>query len=150
MTTPIVPSITDEELESLESLAGKATPGEWWIDSHGHSMVSHDDGTTHSIFQAMPLVNPAVRHPETGNLSHWPNDWDASYIATASPQNILGLIDRLRSAEKNAARYLWLRNRVGVDFAYGGFITYLPTCGYQRDEQDKAQTDQAIDNAMEQ
>lgn len=109
MTTPIVPSITDEQLAELEQLAGKATKGEWWIDSHGHTMVSHGDGVTETIFSARDLVKPAVRHPETWNLSHWPNDWDASYIATACPQNIQGLIARLRAAEADAKRYRFLR-----------------------------------------
>lgn len=60
-----------------------------------------------------------------------------------------GLIARLRAAEKGEARYLWLRDRVGVDFAYGDFMPYLPTGGYRRDEQDKKQTDDAIDIALE-
>jgi hypothetical protein len=92
MTTSPVTSVTDELIDELELLASKATKGEWWIDSHGHKMVSHDADGTHSIFQAMDIVNPAVRHPETGNLSHWPNDWDASFIATANPATILALL----------------------------------------------------------
>lgn len=77
----------------LRAIAEKATPGEWWIDSHGHTMVSFTEGKTHTIFVAKDLITPAVRHPETGNLSHWPNDWDASFIATASPANILTILD---------------------------------------------------------
>lgn len=139
MTTPIVPSITDDQISEIEHLAGKATPGDWWIDSHGHSMVSHDDGTTHTVFQAMPLVKPAARHPETGNLSHWPNDWDASYIATACPQNIQGLISRLRAAEKDAARYRWLRE----------FIDQSPQAIEHLPCSDGDLIDEVIDAAME-
>lgn len=88
------------DIDGLIELATKATPGPWWIDSHGHTMVSHGEGRTDTIFHAMPLVKPAVRHPETGNLSHWPNDWDATFIANANPATILALCERLRGAEK--------------------------------------------------
>ena len=103
MTTPIVQPITDEHLAEIEHLCSKATPGPWWIDSHGHCLVSQADGNHEPIMQAKELVKPAVRHPETGNLSHWPNDWDASYIATADPLTIQSLIARLRAAEKRIA-----------------------------------------------
>lgn len=114
MTTNLVMSITDEQIAEIEALASKATPGQWWIDSHGHDMVSLDD--YQPIFSAKDLVKPAVRHPETGNLSHWPNDWDASYIATANPANILALISRLRAAERDAAR---LDKLDAIGYAYG-------------------------------
>lgn len=85
---------------NLRAIAEKATPGDWWIDSHGHRM-SADDGMT-TVFIADNRAGPATRHPETGNLSHWPNDWDASFIATACPQNILALLDRLDELEAGA------------------------------------------------
>ena len=109
MTTAPVHSITDEQIAEIEALASKATPGEWWIDSHGHRMTA---GPFHeTVFIADDRIGKASRHHETGNLSHWPNDWDASYIAAACPANIIALITRLREAEKDAARYRWLRDR---------------------------------------
>lgn len=89
------------DLEELKKLALAATPGPWWIDSHGHAMVSHSEGE-HSlalIFQADDRMGPAVRHESTGNLSHWRNDVDATYIAAANPAAILELIERLERAE---------------------------------------------------
>lgn len=86
------------KLKELAELASKDTPGPWWIDSHGHHMVSESQDHR-TIFLTNDGIGPATRHPETGNLSHWPNDWDASYIASADPTTILELIaevERLR------------------------------------------------------
>lgn len=94
----------DELLElrtDLRAIAEKATPGPWWIDSHGHRMSSEDGMTT--VFIADDRMGKATRHPETGNLSHWPNDWDASFIATANPANVLSLLDRLDLVESALA-----------------------------------------------
>lgn len=82
-----------ERWSELKKLAEKATPGPWWVDSHGHR-VSTEDGMQ-TVFIAADKMGPATRHPETGNLSHWPNDWDASYIVNASPDKILELIAAL-------------------------------------------------------
>jgi|GEM_PF-1451500 len=105
------------DIDGLIELANKATPGPWWIDSHGHTMVSHGEGRTDTIFQAMPLVKPAVRHPETGNLSHWPNDWDATFIANANPAVIIALCERLREAESAMKLSLKLLQDGEVDSA---------------------------------
>lgn len=112
----------------LKKLAEKATPGPWWIDSHGMTMMSMS--TLEVVFNH-PAQSIAVRNEETGNLSHWRNDWDASYIATANPATILALIaenERLRNESadalavnrtirqqldcyvKNAERYRFLRD----------------------------------------
>lgn len=108
MTTSPVVSITDEQIDELEMLACKASPGPWWIDSHGHTMRSMD---SYEVVFHHKDAGKAVRHEETGNLSHWRNDWDASFIATANPETILALI-------ADARRYRYLRNiAAGVDFA---------------------------------
>lgn len=93
MTHPTTPI----DLDALERLALAATPGPWWIDSHGKQMVSHRPEFA-SVFITDDSMGPAVRHPETGNISHWRNDHDASYIAAANPQTILELIRLARSA----------------------------------------------------
>lgn len=117
MTTNPVMTITDELLAELDALSDKATPGPWWIDSHGHCMVSEAKGDHAPVFSAKDLVNPARRHPETGNLSHWPNDWDATFIARLNPlttkallRHIADLKERCAAAEKDAGRYRWLRD----------------------------------------
>lgn len=79
--------------KEMRELAQKATPGPWWIDSHGHNMTSHE--TFENIFSHDNTGRPAVRHPETGNLSHWRNDWDASFIATFNPETVLKLLDKI-------------------------------------------------------
>jgi hypothetical protein len=84
-------------INELEELAKEATPGPWWIDSHGHAMIS-EVGKHRVVFTTDHRMGPAVRHESTGNLSHWPNDWDASYIAAANPSAISELIAAYREA----------------------------------------------------
>ncbi len=92
------------DIETLKQLALSATPGPWWIDSHGHAMVSHSDShNCQQIFQTDDGMGPAVRHESTGNLSRWRNDNDASYIAAANPKAILELIDELESLRQYKA-----------------------------------------------
>lgn len=80
--------------KQLRELCDKATQGDWWIDSHGHRMMSHENGDT--IFVTFDkAMGPAIRNPETGNLSHWPNDWDASYIVAVQPKVVRGLLDEI-------------------------------------------------------
>jgi len=79
------------DTRALRELCNKATPGKWWVDSHGHRMMSMDSFQT--VFQTAASMGPAVRHRETANLSHWPNDWDATLA-------LLDEIDALRAALK--------------------------------------------------
>lgn len=83
--------------EQLKELAQKATPGPWWIDSHGHRMSAN--GGMNTVFIADARMGEATRHPETGNLSHWPNDWDASYIVSADPTTILSLLAEIETLQ---------------------------------------------------
>lgn len=78
--------------KELRELAQKASPGPWWIDSHGYCMRDHD---MNIVFMPDFGDRPAVRHPETGNLSRWRNDWDASFIATFNPETVLKLLDKI-------------------------------------------------------
>lgn len=78
-----------DKYSELKLVAGKATPGPWWVDSHGMNMTSLPNL---EVVFSHPANGDAVRNAETGNLSHWRNDWDASYIATANPKTILELI----------------------------------------------------------
>ncbi|EKY1980654.1 ead/Ea22-like family protein [Cronobacter sakazakii] len=88
----------------LKAAALAATPGKWWIDSHGSAMVSFAGNGMKTIFvtdgQAM---GKAVRHQDTGNLSHWRNDNDATFIATANPAAVLELIAALEASHKRNA-----------------------------------------------
>jgi len=137
--------------QELRKLAEAATQGEWWIDSHG--MVMSQKGGRKMIFMTSERMGEPKRNPETGNLSRWPNDHDASYIAAANPAAILELIDRLERAEKDAARMDWLEqnlfNRENVDWITGKvskthnmWVTFAPV-GVQGSAR------RIIDSAME-
>lgn len=91
--------ISDELLLELKQLSEKASEGKWWVDSHGCYVLTFTESDTLLVFEPQNYHKKAVRHPETGNLSHWRNDWDASYIVTACPDNIKKLIKRLEEAE---------------------------------------------------
>lgn len=85
-------------LDELEALARRATPGPWWIDSHGHTLISQADDFL-TVVQFDHKDRESVRHKDTGNLSAWRNDNDASYIATFGPDTTLRLIARIRELE---------------------------------------------------
>lgn len=89
---------------ALREAAEKATPGNWWIDSHGMAMVAHHNDNTMIVFVTDgEQMGKAIRHEDTGNLSHWRNDNDASFIAAANPATVLALLDELEAAEKRIA-----------------------------------------------
>lgn len=88
--------------QALREAAEKATPGKWWIDSHGQAMVSFIDNDVLEVF-ATDNKRDAVRHEDTGNLSRWRNDNDATFIAAANPGTVLALLDELEAAEKRIA-----------------------------------------------
>ncbi|MDU6817799.1 MAG: ead/Ea22-like family protein [Leclercia adecarboxylata] len=87
--------------QALREAAEKATPGNWWIDSHGQAMVSFIDNDVLEVF-ATDNKRAAVRHEDTGNLSRWRNDNDATFIATANPATVLALLDELEAAQSYA------------------------------------------------
>lgn len=103
------------DYSELKRLAEKASPGPWWIDSHGMTMMSMP---AFQVVFTHPAAGTAVRNEETGNLSHWRNDWDASYIATANPSAILTLIaenEALReSSDKLTRRNAMLEQNIEV------------------------------------
>ena len=88
-----------DDLKELRTLANAATEGPWHIDSHGMCMVSLKG--FEPIFMTSDGMNGGVsiRHEDTGNLSKWRNDNDATYIATFHPTRILRLLDRLEQLE---------------------------------------------------
>lgn len=87
---------------ALREAAEKATPGNWWINSHGQAMVSFIDNDVLEVF-ATDNKRAVVRHDDTCNLSRWRNDNDATFIATADPATVLALLDELEAAEKRIA-----------------------------------------------
>lgn len=89
--------------QSLREAAEKATPGNWWIDSHGQAMVSFIDNEVLEVF-VTDNKRDAVRHEDTGNLSRWRNDNDATFIATANPATVLALLDELERNQQYIKR----------------------------------------------
>lgn len=88
-------------MANIKAAAEKATPGEWWIDSHGMAMVAHHNENTMIIFVTDgEQMGEAIRHEDTGNLSHWRNDNDATFIAIANPTNVLALVEALEMAQR--------------------------------------------------
>lgn len=128
-----------KEYSELKMLAEKATPGPWHIDSHSMTMTSMESFKT--VFNH-PTDRPSVRHEETGNLSNWRNDWDASYIATANPKVILEILENLESLKKDAARYRWLRQ---YDFDIG---SYHPEGDFSHESWFERFDDQSIDRMI--
>jgi hypothetical protein len=57
------------------------------------------------------------------------------------------LVAKLEAAEKDAARYRWIRERVGVDFEYGKGHAWMP-CGNTKALDYVVETDCAIDAAI--
>ena len=41
-------------LDGLEALARRATPGPWWIDSHGHTLTSQADAQRIHCMRCLP------------------------------------------------------------------------------------------------
>lgn len=88
--------------QALRKAAEKATHGKWWIDSHGQAMVAFVGNDVLEVF-VTDNKRDAVRHEDTGNLSRWRNDNDATFIATANPATVIALLDELEAAEKRFA-----------------------------------------------
>jgi hypothetical protein len=80
----------------LKDIAQRATQGEWWIDSHGEAMVAFTDEGIFEVFTSeKPEGVEPTRHADTGNLSYWRNDNDATHIAAACPETVLKLITEI-------------------------------------------------------
>ncbi|HCO1353126.1 TPA: ead/Ea22-like family protein [Escherichia coli] len=115
--------------QSLREAAEKATPGNWWIDSHGQAMVSFIDNEVLEVF-VTDNKRDAVRHEDTGNLSRWRNDNDATFIATANPATVLALLDEMEAAEKQILKLEKLAESesVGADKAAASCVEWMKRC----------------------
>ena len=89
-------TITDDQIAEIEALAGGATPGPWGLTLDRDLSVASSEWGLFDVRQDQP--NFVV---------------DAHYAAAANPKSVLGLITRLREAERDAARYLWILKHCG-------------------------------------
>ena len=84
--------ITDQEIERLEALAGKATPGPW---SHEPTSFNKLDRILYSNrTESMHGLN--LMKLADGDWNHVNN---VEFIAAANPSTVLSLIERLRELE---------------------------------------------------
>lgn len=89
-------TITDDQIAEIEALACHATPGPWTLTlDRGLSVASNEWG----LFD--------VRQDQPNFVV------DAHYAAAANPESVLGLIARMREAERDAARYRWILKHYG-------------------------------------
>lgn len=91
MTTPPVPSITDEQLAEIESAAQAATGGEWEYRLGLIRTLPDSDGYV-----------PIAIAPNSPKNWRGQRDRNMQYIAMAMPSAMLSLITRLRAAEADA------------------------------------------------
>lgn len=87
------------KIENLKALGKTVTQGDWWMDSHGEALVCHGEKEMTIILQPKHLREKAHRDENTGGLSYWPNDSDASWIASAQPKVVLEIIEKLEKSE---------------------------------------------------
>ena len=91
--------MTASELNQLSDLARAATPGPWRVEAQGHAPQ-----------QVARVSNLEVAPPDSVELSHCATD--AAYIAAASPDVVLGLIDEVAGL-RLLLREAYARRHVG-------------------------------------
>lgn len=153
MTTPPVPSITDELIADIEQEALMATPGPWeQVGIHVHtklgaenragSLAHHRDGWNIATVNPWSATNADGEDEDLPVIEQMAN---RAHIANCDPSTVLALITRLRAAEADAARYRWLREQCGMSgsltIAEVGYWELIPWSGDD--------IDAAIDTAME-
>lgn len=146
MTTPPVPSITDELIAEIEAAA---------IDVKGWTMREHfqepeegflpEDwewyvGAIDEEGNRYPLLNVNAHQYDSGDSEKL-----AKYYALVNRDALLALITRLRAAEADAARYRWLREQCGMS----GSLTIAVVGSWELIPWSGDDIDAAIDAAME-
>lgn len=153
MTTRPLQSITDEQLAEIEAAA---------IDVKGWTMREHfqepEEGFLPEDWEwyVGAIDEEGNRYPLLNVNAHQYGSGDSEklskYYALVNRDAMLALITRLRAAEKDAARYRWLRERCfgfSHDEAERGISTMRwGEWQYDTPEGHIAQMDMAIDAAM--
>ncbi len=98
MTTGPVMSITDDQIAEIEYLASNATRGDW--EFHICEIRANYDSDGYTVIAESPSVPKNWRDQRDTNMR---------YMATVCPAVAQALIARLREAERDAARYRWIR-----------------------------------------
>ncbi|WP_241647017.1 hypothetical protein [Rosenbergiella metrosideri] len=92
-----------EVIETARLIIPHATPGDWWMDSHGTALVSFADSDMRTIFRPIDAREKPHRHEATGRLSHWENDADASWIVLMQPRNVKLLLDEIEQLQSKVS-----------------------------------------------
>ncbi|WP_434035113.1 hypothetical protein [Pseudomonas aeruginosa] len=152
MTTPIVQSISDEQLAELEQAAIEikgwnlvdafryadpciedAEDEEWCVGS------IDEDGNQYPVME----VNAHQYDSQDSELL-------AHYYGLCNRESILGLIARLRAAEAYAKRYRWLRDKALDAEGVYPMVSLTDDCGDQVSNWLFGRAvDKAVDEAME-
>lgn len=137
MSQPIVPSITDEQLDELEKLCLKVAQGPRRVERD-------EDSCAGAVF-----VCSGLEMYSGGEICRTYSEDDAALIVATGPEDILALIARLRATEKDAARWRLARKILEVRNIQEGTSSYIEY-GLLGSEEYNLEIDQAIDAAMEQ
>ncbi|XAO54305.1 hypothetical protein [Yersinia phage vB_YenM_P778] len=86
---------TKTDTAKFRELAHYTTKGRWWMDSHGENLIAFSGKGIKTVMTPKHSREKAYRDGFTGNLSHWNNDADASWITATQPENIIKLLDEL-------------------------------------------------------
>ena len=94
--------MTDDDIKRLRRLAEQATPGPWRVNMKGHSY--------HEVARVNDLE---IAPPNSVDLSHW--TVDAAYIAAASPDVVLALLDEIERLRRDGfdSRHPAAQNLIG-------------------------------------
>ena len=126
-------TITDDQIAEIEALAGRATPGPWGLTLDRDLSVASSEWGLFDVRQDQP--NFVV---------------DAHYAAAANPASVLGLITRLREAERDAARYQFIREVASGYHEDFGVVEYAAfAAAYGCDHNFDLNIDEAMMSARE-
>ena len=95
-------TITDDQIAEIEYLASNATRGDW--EFHICEIRANYDSDGYTVIAEAPSVPKNWRDQRDTNMR---------YMATVCPVVAQALITRLREAERDAARYLWILKHYG-------------------------------------
>lgn len=99
-------------LSELLKIAEAATPGEW--RACGHDRGGCQCGMVWGIKQDFPVADCNINDEMIGKSSIEDAKSNSLFIAAFNPSVAIEIIKQLQEAEKDAARYRWLRG-VGCD-----------------------------------
>ena len=132
-------TITDDQIAEIEYLASNATRGDW--EFHICEIRANYDSDGYTVIAESPSVPKNWRDQRDTNMR---------YMATVCPVVAQALIARLREAERDAARYRFIR-----EVASGEYEDFDVVAGaafdaaYGRDRNFDLRIDEAMMSARE-